>query len=131
MSVRDLHLSNRERAMRTPLRPTLLVLLVACSDQILAPTPTEPTFLKSALPLTATPSALDFASTAAASKTVRVTVQYTTTVTATNAACATASPLSVPTSKPPNSSVYVATFTISPAAVGICTIRCRSTSWIP
>jgi hypothetical protein len=123
MSVRDLHLSNRERAMRTPLRLTLLVLLAACGDQVLAPTPTEPTFLKSALPLTATPSALDFAFPAAASKTVRVTAQYTTTVTATNAACATASPLSVPTSKPPGSSVYVATFTISPAAVGICTIR--------
>ena len=32
MSVRDLHLSNRERAMRTLLRLTLLVLLAACGD---------------------------------------------------------------------------------------------------
>ena len=106
--------------MRTLFRSALLVLVAACADQ--ASAPTEPDLLKRAVPLTAIPSALDFASPAAASRQVRVAVQYTTVVTATNAACATVTPLSVPTSKPPNSSVYIATFTISPAAVGICTL---------
>src|SRR4051812_31620306 len=107
--------------MRSFLRPTLLVLLAACSHQAVAPT--EPDLLKSALSLTVTPSALDFASPGAAAQTVRVSVQYSTTVTAENAGCATASPLSAPKSKPPSSSVDVATFTVSPAAVGICTLN--------
>jgi hypothetical protein len=106
--------------MRSLLMSAPLALLAACADQ--TSVPTEPDLLKRAAPLTATPSALDFASPTAATQSVRVAVQYTTVVTATNAACATATPHSVPTSKPPNSSVYVASFTISPAAVGICTL---------
>jgi hypothetical protein len=53
-----------------------LVLLAACADQTSAPT--EPDLLKRVVPLTATPSALDFASPTAATQSERLTVQYTT-----------------------------------------------------
>ncbi len=90
---------------------------LACGEQ---PAPTGPDFAKMAVPLTATPSSLDFASPAATPQTLTATVQYTGLVTATSASCATVSPVSVPAAKPAGSSVYLASFTVTPAAVGTC-----------
>ena len=56
--------------------------------------------------------------------TVTATVQYVGLITARSSdnGCATVSPLNVPATKPPGSSVYVAVFTVSPVAVGTCTV---------
>jgi hypothetical protein len=92
---------------------------LACGEE---PAPTGPDFAKMAVPLTATPASLDFASPAATPQTLTATVQYTGVITATGAGCATVSPVSVPATKPPGSSVYLARFTVTPAAVGVCTL---------
>ena len=112
------------------LLPMLALLAAACAgDQH----PTDPGGLDlarggngngSATPLTASPTSLGLVIPSAATGTVTATVQFTGLITATtsDASCATASPLSLPATKPPGSSVYVATFTVTAQAVGTCTI---------
>jgi len=97
----------------------VLATVLACGEE--APL-TGPEFAKTAVPLTASPISLDFASPAAGSQTLTVRVQYTGLITAAGSTCATVSPASVPATKPPGSSVYVATFTVTPTAVGTCTL---------
>lgn len=93
----------------------------ACGDSPISTSPELASGGASA-PLTAAPSTLDFSSPSAAPRTLTATVQYNGLITAGNSTCANVSPLSVPAVKPPGSSVYVATFTVSPIAVGQCTI---------
>jgi GlcNAc-PI de-N-acetylase len=111
------------RASGSPLlRILALTAALACGDAD-HPAPTEPSLKPGLpLPLTANPSVLDFASPAASSQTLRATVQYTGIITASAGSCVTVSPLSAPARKPAGSSAYVATFTVSPAAVGSCTV---------
>lgn len=118
--------AGRPRAsLRQVLDPAALLLLLgmlACSDDQL---PTQPSLARSGkpVPLTATPSSLDFASPSAASQGVTAKVQYTTTITAgVSPGCASVTPASSPATKPPGGSVYVANFTVTPTAVGQCTL---------
>jgi hypothetical protein len=105
----------------TALIPIALAAALACSEN---QTPTEPSFAKggAAVPLTVNPTTFDFASLSASSQTLTVKVQYLSLITASSSSCATVSPQSRPATKPPGSSVYVATFTFTPAAVGQCTV---------
>ena len=103
-----------------------LALLAACAgDQI----PTEPGALTPArggnsAALAASPGALALVIPSAPSGTITASVQFTGIITATSSdpTCAAASPLNVPATKPPGSSVYVATFTVAAAGPGSCTI---------
>jgi Tol biopolymer transport system component len=103
-----------------------LALLAACAgDQL----PTEAGSLSparggNAATLVATPGALALVLPSAASGTITASVQFTGLITATtsDAACAVASPLNAPAMKPAGSSVYVATFTVTGAGPGSCTI---------
>jgi hypothetical protein len=65
---------------------------------------------------------MDFTSPSAPSLTLTVRVQYSGRITAAGSTCASASPQSVPATKPEGSSVYVATFSITPTGVGSCVI---------
>jgi Tol biopolymer transport system component len=103
----------------------ILVLQAACADQ---PALTAPLFKPgggAATPLTATPTQLAFTLPPGTPATLTAKVQYVGTITATSSdaiGCATVTPSSVPASKPAGSSQYVATFTVTPVAVGACTI---------
>jgi Regulator of Chromosome Condensation (RCC1) repeat protein len=99
-----------------------LATALACSEDR---TPTGPDLKAgSSSPLVVTPTTLEFASPTATAATITATVQFVGLITASSSSttCATVSPLSVPATKPPGSSLYVATFTVTPAAVGSCTI---------
>jgi Tol biopolymer transport system component len=104
---------------------TMLATLSACSDVATAPEPA----LKNAnsAPLLVAPGSLSFIVPPARPATLTATVQFVGTITAESddADCATVSPLSAPATKPPGSSVYVATFTVTPVAAGQCTITVR------
>jgi Tol biopolymer transport system component len=104
----------------------LALLVAACAgDQ-----PTDPGSIElarggNATPLSATPGTLSLRiPTGTASGTVTARVQFVGVITAStsDAACATVSPLSLPATKPAGSSVYVATFTITAAGPGDCTV---------
>lgn len=99
-----------------------VALAVACGRD---EAPTGPDLKASGpAPLKATPATLGFVIPPGGNATVTATVQYVGLITArsSDAGCATVSPLSVPAVKPPGSSVYVATFTVTPVAAGSCTI---------
>ncbi|HKP28537.1 MAG TPA: hypothetical protein VJU15_04010 [Gemmatimonadales bacterium] len=110
-------------------RPCLaaIFLLAACSTE--APLPTAPSFKPGsapATPLLVTPTQLSFTLPGGASQTLTAKVQYVGAITAASSdatECASVSPTSVPATKPPGSSQYVATFTVTPVALGACTIR--------
>jgi dipeptidyl aminopeptidase/acylaminoacyl peptidase len=99
-----------------------LLLLFACQGE----SPTEVVLAKTGAgaPLRVTPSALSFFSPAVAPATITVSVQFVGIITATSsdASCATVSPGSVPAGKPKGSSVYVATFTVTPVGPGSCVV---------
>ena len=102
-----------------------LALLAACATE--EPLPTAPHFKPSgapATPLTATPTALGFTLPPGTAATLTARVQYVGVITSqsSNTACATVSPQNVPATKPPGSSQYVATFTVTPTGLGACTI---------
>jgi Tol biopolymer transport system component len=102
----------------------LLFLLASCGGD---DDPTGPAAFArggAAAPLTATPVSLALAIPAAAAAKLTASVQYSGTITAStsDAACATVGPLEVPTTKPRGSSVYVATFNVSPIGAGTCVI---------
>ncbi len=112
-----------------PLRclPPLAVALVAVAcvgEQPTAPGPTAFARGGNATPLTATPTALALVLPSSAAGTVTARVQFVGVITAStsDAACATVSPLDLPATKPPGSSVYVATFTVTGEAPGSCTV---------
>jgi hypothetical protein len=100
-----------------------LLLVASCGPD--AP-PTGPELAKGgvAAPLTVAPAALGFVIPPATPATITAKVQFVGVITAatSNAGCATVAPASVPATKPPGSSVYVATFTVTPVAAGSCTI---------
>jgi alpha-tubulin suppressor-like RCC1 family protein len=99
-----------------------LGLALACSED---QTPTGPPELKTGVtPLTVAPASLQFGIPPLAPATITAKVQFVGLITASssNTNCATVAPASVPATKPPGSSVYVATFTVTPVAVGSCTI---------
>ena len=99
-----------------------LGLAVACTED---QTPTGPPELKVGVTaLTVTPGSLSFTIPPLTPATITVRVQFVGLITAatSDAGCATVAPASVPATKPPGSSVYVATFTVTPVAVGSCTI---------
>ena len=109
-----------------------VALLLACQD---ASTPTGPDLHPAsagavearggnAAPLTATPTSLGFLLPVVTPATVTARVQYVGTITAasSNTGCATVSPQSVPATKPPGSSMYVATFAVTPVGAGACSI---------
>ena len=109
---------------RTPGWLVGLLLLAACDEQ---PFTTAPLFKPGGLatPLTATPTQLAFTLPPGTSATVTARVQYVGVITAQSSdatGCASVAPTSVPATKPPGSSQYVATFTVTPVAVGSCTI---------
>ena len=101
-------------------------ILAACSsDQLTEPSLDGLSLAKAGAPLfSAAPGTLDFAVPPGGSAIVTATAQYVTTVTAASSstACATVSPASMPARKPKGSSFYVATFTVTAAGEGTCTI---------
>ena len=91
-------------------------------------TPAEPELRStSSAPLAVTPASLAFTIPPTSTGTLTASVQFTGLITAStsNASCATVSPLSAPATKPPRSSQYVATFTVTPAGGGSCAITIR------
>jgi Tol biopolymer transport system component len=76
-----------------------------------------------ASPLAAAPASLAFRLPAAPA-TVTASVQFVGVITSStsDAGCATVAPASLPATKPAGSSVYVATFSVTPVAPGTCTI---------
>lgn len=103
-----------------------LLLAAACAGER---HPTDPGSLEmarggNAVPLTATPGSLALVIPTSATGTVTARVQFIGTITAStsDAACATVSPLDLPATKPPGSSVYVATFTVTGQGRGSCTV---------
>ncbi len=107
--------------------PVLAALLVAaCSaDQPTDPGPIDLARGGNATPLSATPGALAFvipSGTTSATVTARVQFVGVITASTSDADCATVSPLSLPATKPQGSSVYVATFTVTAAGPGDCTV---------
>ena len=105
----------RELALR--LVAVTALLAIACDRD--APTGPE---LKAgnATPLTVSPASLSLPIPPRAGTTLTAQVQFTGTITArtSDAACATVTPLSVPATKPPGSSQYVATFSVTPVEKG-------------
>jgi Tol biopolymer transport system component len=100
------------------------ILAAACNPEQL---PTDPSLAKAGTgsgQFTATPNAIEISYPPGGSEVVTVKVQYLTTVTSSssNTGCATVSPASTPTKKPKDSSAYVATFTVTAASAGSCTI---------
>jgi hypothetical protein len=74
------------------------------------------------VPLTATPTSLDFESPAAIPETLTATTQDTNNITARGASCAAVSPPSLPPDKSPGNSVYPVQFAVTPVAVGNCMV---------
>ena len=114
------------RASLLTLAPFLLA-LAACSDD---PTPTGPELKAggAAAALTAAPARLAFTLPPGTPATLTAQVQYVGVITAQSSdatGCASVSPSSVPAGKPAGSSVYVATFTVTPVAIGACTVTLR------
>jgi hypothetical protein len=109
------------RELASILVPIIALLAPACDRE--PPTGLE---LKStnAAPLSVSPRSLAFAIPPTSTATVTGRVQFTGTITArtSDPGCATVSPLNVPATKPPGSSQYVATFTVTSVAAGSCTI---------
>ena len=103
----------------------VLLLAVSCTGNE-TDGPTGPADLArgGAAPLTAAPSSLALSIPAASGTVLTASVQYSGTITATtsSAACATVNPLTAPATKPRGSSLYVATFTVTPVGAGSCTI---------
>lgn len=104
----------------------LALLVAACAgDQ-----PTDPGSLDLArggnsAPLTVTPGSLSFllpSGTTSATVTARVQFVGVITAASSDADCATVSPQNLPATKPPGSSVYVATFTVTATGPGDCTV---------
>jgi TolB protein len=96
--------------------------LAACGDDH---APTAPSLARAGgLQFSAAPTAVDFTFPPGGSEVITITAQYLTTVTSSssNTGCATVSPSSVPTKKPKSTSSYMATFTVTAAGVGTCTI---------
>jgi TolB protein len=90
-------------------------------------TPTEPDFAKGgggAAPLTVTPTSLSLEIPPGTRATITATVQFVGLITAatSDVACATVSPASLPATKAPGASVYVATFSVTPVQPGSCSI---------
>lgn len=121
--------SRYERALGTAIGCSIL-LLWGCADADgpagpvgLTDPSADPRAMKGA-PLSVAPSELAFVLPPGGSATLTATVQFTGPISATSTddACAAASPLSVPAFKPAGSSVYVATFTVTAAGVGTCSI---------
>jgi TolB protein len=105
-------------------RLAALALLAACADE---PALTEPGLKAggASSTLTATPTQLAFTLPPGTQAALTAKVQYVGLITARSSdatGCATVSPSSVPASKPPGSSVYVASFAVTPVGVGSCTI---------
>ena len=111
-----------------PLLASALVVAGACGEQ-----PTGPGAVgfarggnpgSNATPLTVTPTSLALVIPSATTGTVTARVQFTGVISAStsDAACATVNPLNLPATKPAGSSVYVATFTVTAANPGSCTI---------
>ena len=108
------------RFSRTTLAVTAILAAACSADQL-----TEPSLARGGTAqLAAAPGAVSLTWPSGGSAVVTVTVQYLTTVTAasSNTGCATVSPASTPTKKPKGSSSYIATFTVSAAGVGTCSI---------
>ena len=103
-----------------------LALLAACVTE--DPLPTAPLFKPGgapATPLTVTPTQLSFILPGGTAATLTARVQYVGTITATSSnatGCASVSPQSAPATKPPGSSQYVATFSVTPVGLGACNI---------
>jgi Tol biopolymer transport system component len=128
------HHSAFEVPMASPASAALVRLacatLIAAASGCSVDQPTEPTqapaFVQasSAAPLAVAPAAMAFSIPPTTPATITVTVQYFTMITAatSDASCATVSPVSAPAQKPAGSSVYIATFTVTPVGPGTCTI---------
>ena len=103
-----------------------IAVLAACSTD--SPLTTAPAFKAGgapATPLTVTPTELAFTLPGGGAQTLTARVQYVGTITAASSnatGCASVSPSSVPATKPAGSSQYVASFTVTPVALGACTI---------
>ena len=116
-------------ARLTPRRGFVAVLAgaaLACGE---GQTLTEPSLAKggNAASLTVSPTSLVLSPVTGTPATLTAKVQFVGTITATSsdAGCATVTPASAPATKPPGSSVYVATFTVTPVASGTCTITLK------
>jgi hypothetical protein len=74
--------------------------------------------------LTVTPASLSFAVPPGTPGTLTASVQFVGPISAvtSDAACATIAPASVPATKAPGTSLYIATFSVTPVAPGTCTI---------
>jgi alpha-tubulin suppressor-like RCC1 family protein len=111
---------------RAPLLSVLaFAVMAACSEDRL---PTEPD-LKSAgpAPLLVDPSAFELLVPGFGVATLTAKVQFVGPITATSSdqTCTVVTPASVPATKPPGSSLYVASFTVTAVAAGTCTITVR------
>jgi Tol biopolymer transport system component len=99
-----------------------LLLSLACREE---PAPTEPDFAQggAATPLTVTPTTLALSLPLASPGVIEARVQFVGLITArVDPGCATVTPASAPATKPRGSSVYLATFTVTPVLEGACTI---------
>ncbi len=116
-------------ARLTPRRGFVAVLAgaaLACGE---GRTLTEPSLAKggNAAALTVSTTSLVLSPVTGTPGTLIAKVQFVGTITATSsdAGCATVTPASAPATKPPGTSVYVATFTVTPVASGTCTITLK------
>jgi dipeptidyl aminopeptidase/acylaminoacyl peptidase len=113
--------------LRHPRRAALLAgaltTTLACGPE---PAPTGPDLAKggAAAALTVSPASLEFSSPSAAPALLQASVQFVGLITATTSgtACVTAVPQSMPATKAPGSSVYLATFSVTPRIEGTCTV---------
>src|SRR5690348_14176834 len=94
----------------------IVLVLAACTE---GRAPTEPELKIGTTVLTAAPATLGFFIPPLLPATITAKVQFVGLITAasSNPGCATVAPASVPTTKPAGSSVYVATFTVTPVAL--------------
>jgi Tol biopolymer transport system component len=113
----------RTHCFRSALAAAAVATTLSCGDERMI---LEPGLGKggASTPLRVTPRRLPFVIPPAVPATITATVQYVGQIMArtSDPACATVAPTSVPATKPPGSSVYVATFTVTPVAEGACTI---------
>jgi GlcNAc-PI de-N-acetylase len=110
--------------MSAPVRPRYLATLLAGTLATVLDCGPEAALAKGgrAVPLTVTPGTLAFAIPLEPA-TIVATVQYNGLIAASvDGDCASVAPASVPPTKPEGSSVYVATFTVTPVGGGSCTI---------